>query len=63
MNDVRFATTPAVLETPSGPDGKSSFARNLQRLRSLIGAPRPAGPPKSQALPEKADPRQGRLFA
>ena len=63
VNDPRFATTPAVLETPSGPDGKSSFARNLSRLRGLIGAPRPAGPPKSQALPDKKDPRQGRLFA
>jgi deoxyribonuclease-4 len=63
VNDARFATTPAVLETPDGPDGKSSFPRNLARLRALIGAPRPAGPPKSQALPDKADPRQGRLFA
>ncbi len=62
VNDARFAATPAVLETPSGPDGQSSFARNLARLRGLIGAPRPAGAPKSQALPEKADPRQGRLF-
>jgi deoxyribonuclease-4 len=63
VNDPRFATVPAVLETPSGPDGESSFARNLARLRALIGAPRPPGPPKSQALPEKIDPRQGRLFA
>ena len=63
VNDARFAATPAVLETPSGPDGQSSFARNLARLRSLIGAPRPVGPPKPQALPEKADPRQGRLFS
>ena len=62
VNDARFATTPAVLETPSGPDGQSSFARNLQRLRALAGAPRPPGPFKSQALPEKLDPRQGRLF-
>ncbi|HXT97282.1 MAG TPA: hypothetical protein VN853_13345, partial [Polyangia bacterium] len=58
----RFATVPGVLETPSGPDGQSSFPRNLQRLRALIGAPRPPGPPKSQALPDKSDPRQGRLF-
>jgi len=35
----------------------------LARLRALIGAPRPPGPPKSQALPEERDPRQGRLFA
>jgi deoxyribonuclease-4 len=62
VNDVRFAATPAVLETPSGPDQLPSFARNLARLRALIGAPRPPGPPKSQALPEKKDPRQGRLF-
>ena len=63
VNDARFAATPAVLETPSGPDGASSFARNLQRLRTLIGVPRPAGPPKLQALAAKADPRQGRLFS
>ncbi|HVZ86291.1 MAG TPA: deoxyribonuclease IV [Polyangia bacterium] len=62
VNDPRFATTPGVLETPSGPDKLPSFARNLARLRGLIGAPRPPGPPRSQALPEKADPRQGRLF-
>ena len=59
----RFATVPGVLETPSGPDKLPSFARNLARLRALIGAPRPPGPPKSQALPDKIDPRQGRLFA
>jgi len=41
----------------------SAHARNLARLRALIGAPRPPGPPRSQALPEKKDPRQGRLFA
>jgi deoxyribonuclease IV len=63
VNDPRFAATPGVLETPDGPDGRSSFARNLQRLRALAGARRPAGPPKSQALPDKGDPRQGRLFA
>jgi len=62
VNDPRFTTTPAILETPSGPDKLPSFARNLARLRALIGAPRPPGPPKSQALPEKPDPRQGRLF-
>ena len=53
VNDPRFAATPAVLETPAGPDRLPSFARNLARLRALIGAPRPTGPPKSQALPEK----------
>jgi deoxyribonuclease-4 len=63
VNDPRFAATPGVLETPDGPDGQSSFPRNLSRLRALVGAPRPPGPPKSQALPEKVDPRQGRLFA
>jgi deoxyribonuclease-4 len=62
VNDPRFARTPAVLETPSGPDGNPSFARNLERLRAFMGAPRPPGPPRSQALPEKIDPRQGRLF-
>jgi deoxyribonuclease-4 len=62
VNDPRFARTPGVLETPSGPDKLPSFKRNLGRLRALIGAPRPAGPPRSQALPDKIDPRQGRLF-
>jgi len=63
VNDPRFASVPGVLETPSGPDKQPSFARNLARLRALIGAPRPPGPPKSQALPDERDPRQGRLFA
>jgi len=63
VNDARFAAVPGVLETPHGPDKQPSFARNLARLRALVGAPRPPGPPKSQALPEKRDPRQGRLFA
>ena len=63
VNDPRFANVPGVLETPSGPDKLPSFARNLERLRALIGAPRPPGPPRSQALPDKIDPRQGRLFA
>src|SRR6185369_1875522 len=43
VNDPRFAAVPAVLETPSGPDKQPSFARNLGRLRALIGAPRPPG--------------------
>jgi deoxyribonuclease-4 len=62
VNDPRFSRIPAVLETPSGPDKLPSFARNLTRLRALIGAPRPPGPPKSQALSGESDPRQGRLF-
>jgi len=62
VNDPRFARTPAVLETPSGPDKLPSYKRNLARLRALIAAPRPPGPPRSQAVPEKRDPRQGRLF-
>jgi deoxyribonuclease-4 len=61
-NDARFARIPGVLETPPGPDKLPSFKRNLARLRALVGASRPAGPPRSQALPEKIDPRQGRLF-
>jgi deoxyribonuclease-4 len=63
VNDPRFATVPGVLETPHGPDKLPSFARNLARLRAMIGAPRPPGPPRSQAPPDKPDPRQGRLFA
>jgi len=59
VNDPRFATTPAVLETPSGPDKQPSFARNLQRLRALIGAPRPSMPPPVQA--RKGEDRQTQL--
>jgi deoxyribonuclease-4 len=49
VNDRRFADLPGILETPSGPDGKTSFARNLVRLRALIGAPRPAARPSQAA--------------
>jgi deoxyribonuclease-4 len=63
VNDPRFAATPAVLETPSGSDKLPSFARNLQRLRALIGAPRPSMPPPVQKVPEKkTDDRQISLF-
>jgi deoxyribonuclease-4 len=48
VNDPRFATIPGILETPSGPDGATSFARNLVRLRKLQGARRPDGPPPEQ---------------
>ena len=48
VNDPRFADVPAILETPSGPDGKTSFARNLLRLRALVGAARPAETPPVQ---------------
>lgn len=61
VNDRRFARTPAVLETPSGPDKLPSFARNLQRLRALVGAPRPTMPPPAQTAPGKPD-RQMALF-
>ena len=59
VNDARFASVPGVLETPHGPDKLPSFARNLARLRALVGAPRPPGPPKSQALPEQSRPASG----
>jgi len=49
VNDARFADVPGILETPSGPDGKPSFARNLERLRALQGAARPAEAPPVQA--------------
>jgi deoxyribonuclease-4 len=62
VNDPRFATTPAVLETPSGSDKLPSFARNLQRLRALIGAPRPTMPPPVQAVAKAKDDRQISLF-
>ena len=58
VNDPRFATTPAVLETPSGSDKLPSFARNLQRLRALIAAPRPTMPPPVQAVTKAKDDRQ-----
>jgi deoxyribonuclease IV len=58
VNDPRFATTPAVLETPSGSDKLPSFARNLQRLRALIGAPRPTMPPPVQTVVKAKDDRQ-----
>jgi deoxyribonuclease-4 len=54
VNDPRFAQIPGVLETPPGPDKLPSFKRNLERLRALIGAPKPPGPPKSQTPPEGA---------
>jgi deoxyribonuclease-4 len=55
VNDPRFATLPGILETPSGPDKKTSFARNLTRLRALIRAPRPTVARPSQTA---ADPSQ-----
>ncbi|HEY3357273.1 MAG TPA: deoxyribonuclease IV [Polyangia bacterium] len=36
VNDPRFATVPAVLETPPLPSGEPSFADGLTRLRRLI---------------------------
>jgi deoxyribonuclease-4 len=59
VNDARFARIPGVLETPPGADKLPSFKRNLERLRALIGAPRPDAPPKAQALPE-ADKKKAR---
>jgi deoxyribonuclease-4 len=61
VNDPRFARTPAVLETPSGSDKQPSFARNLQRLRALIGAPRPSMPPPAQVAKPARDDRQTAL--
>lgn len=63
VNDRRFADLPGVLETPSGPDGQSSFKRNLERLRALEGARRPHVPPPEQVAPDKKrDDRQIKLF-
>jgi len=70
VNDPRFAQIPGVLETPSGADKLPSFKRNLKRLRALVGAPRPTGPPKDQTPPDdpqkkgdkKKDARQASLF-
>jgi deoxyribonuclease-4 len=54
VNDPRFAALPGILETPSGPDKKPSFARNLVRLRALIAAPRPAVARPSQSSRDPA---------
>jgi deoxyribonuclease-4 len=59
VNDARFARIPGVLETPPGKDRQTSFKRNLRRLRALIGAPRPPGPPKSQTPPDDKKKRIG----
>jgi deoxyribonuclease-4 len=66
VNDPRFAEVPGILETPSGPDKLPSFARNLRRLRALIGAPRPTQPPRPPSITGRRrnppDPRQTTLF-
>jgi deoxyribonuclease-4 len=64
VNDPRFARIPGVLETPSGQDRQPSFKRNLERLRALIGAPKPPGPTRSQIPPadEKKKGAQQSLF-
>jgi deoxyribonuclease-4 len=49
VNDPRFAGLPGILETPSGADKLPSYARNLARLRALIGADRPAHQPRPPA--------------
>jgi deoxyribonuclease-4 len=53
VNDARFANIPGILETPSGPDKLPSYARNLARLRALIGAKRPTEGPKAPAATGK----------
>ncbi len=67
VNDPRFANIPGVLETPSGPDKLPSFKRNLERLRGMIGAPKPTDPPPKQEVPDegkgkKKNSRQQSLF-
>jgi deoxyribonuclease IV len=66
VNDPRFAEVPGILETPSGPDKLPSFARNLARLRALIGAPRPTQLPRPPTITGRRrnlpDPRQTTLF-
>lgn len=63
VNDPRWAKLPGILETPSGPDKLPSFARNLARLRKLIGAPRPRRgprPPASTGRVRADQPARGR---
>jgi deoxyribonuclease-4 len=66
VNDPRFAGLPGILETPSGADKLPSFARNLRRLRALIGAARPTRPPRPPAQSGRRrrdpDPRQTSLL-
>ncbi len=35
VNDPRFATVPAVVETPAEPDGSLSFGRNVRTLKAM----------------------------
>jgi len=53
VNDPRFASVPAVLETPPGPGGRPSFAAGLRWLRGLLGAAaggrRPRGAPRTSS--------------
>ncbi len=62
VNDGRFAKTPAVLETPSGPDKLPSFARNLARLRALIGAAAAARAAQIAGAARKGRPSAGPPF-
>jgi deoxyribonuclease IV len=57
VNDSRFARTPGVVETPSGPDGQTSFARNIARLKAMRGAARPTMPAPEQVAAPKKDKR------
>ena len=60
VNDARFRDVPGILETPSGPDKKTSFARNLARLRALVGAPRPEEQLRDQTVPARPPRRVSR---
>ena len=59
VNDARFAQLPGILETPSGPDKLPSYARNLLRLRGLIGAERPTEVAKAPATTGRAGRKKG----
>ena len=63
VNDARFAATPAVLETPSGPDGQSSFPATWRGCAAhrraaavgraqVAGSAREGGPAPGAAVPE-----------
>jgi len=58
VNDSRFRHVPGVVETPSGPDKLTSFARNLARLKALRDAPRPDQPRPDQTPQDRRAPRQ-----
>ena len=63
VNDPRFARTPAVLETPSGPDKLAVVRAQPRPAARARRRPPPARTAQVSGAARKIDPRQGRLFA